>query len=140
VAAAPAGAAAPAPAGSGEEAKAYEAAQAQRRIGNYQGAIAAFQQFVGQYPKSTLAHRAQYWIGDSYFNMRDYRNAIASQQKLLAAYGDSPSVPDALLNIASSQLEQGETAAARKTLEGLVNRYPASDAAEKAKRRLAALK
>jgi len=49
-------------------------------------------------------------------------------------------VPDALLNIASSQSEQGEAAAARKTLEGLVNRYPASEAAEKAKRRLAASK
>ena len=129
-----------APAAAGEEGKAYEAAQSQRRIGNYQGAITAFQQFVAQYPKSSLAHRAQYWIGDSYFNLRDYKNAIASQQKLIATYGDSPSVPDALLNIASSQSEQGEAAAARKTLEGLANRYPASEAAEKAKRRLAASK
>lgn len=137
--AAPAATAA-APAAAGEEGKAYEAAQSQRRIGNYQGAITAFQQFVAQYPKSSLAHRAQYWIGDSYFNLRDYKNAIASQQKLIATYGDSPSVPDALLNIASSQSEQGEAAAARKTLEGLVNRYPASEAAEKAKRRLAASK
>ena len=123
-----------------EETKAYEAAQSQRRIGNYQGAITAFQSFVAQHPKSSLAPRAQYWIGDSYFNLRDYKNAIASQQKLIAAYGDSPSVPDALLNIASSQLEQGETAAARKTMDGLVSRYPASEAAEKAKRRLASLK
>jgi tol-pal system protein YbgF len=123
-----------------DETREYEAAQSQRRIGNYQGAITAFQSFVAQHPKSSLAPRAQYWIGDSYFNLRDYKNAIASQQKLIASYGDSSSVPDALLNIASSQLEQGDTAAARKTMDGLVSRYPSSDAAEKAKRRLATLK
>jgi tol-pal system protein YbgF len=140
---APAGAGAPpAPvaAASAEENQAYEAAQNQRRIGNYQGAIAGFQSFLTQHPKSTLAPRAQYWIGDSYFNMRDYRNAIASQQKLVSAYPESASVPDALLNMASSQAELGDTPTARRTMDGLVARYPSSEAAEKAKRRLATLK
>lgn len=125
---------------SGDENAAYDRAQSQRRIGNYQGAITAFQGFVAKYPKSTLAPRAQYWIGDSYFNLRDFKNAIASQQKLLASYPDSSSVPDALLNMASSQLESGDTAAARKTMDGLIARYPSSDAAEKARRRVANLR
>ena len=147
----PAGAAAPPAAGSvvpataavpatADESRVYEAAQSQRRTGNYQGAILAFQNFVAQYPRSTLAPRAQYWIGDSRFNLRDYKTAIADQQKLISTYPDSPSVPDALLNIASSQVELGDTAAARKTMDGLVERYPASEAAEKAKRRLATLR
>lgn len=122
------------------EARAYEAAQNQRRIGNYQGAIAAFQSFIAQHPKSPLAPRAQYWIGDSYYNLRDFKGSMAAQQKLIATYPDSSSVPDALLNIASSQIELGDAAGARKTMDGLVARYPASDAAEKAKRRLATLK
>jgi tol-pal system protein YbgF len=147
----PAGAAAPAAAGSvapaiasapatADESRVYEAAQNQRRSGNYQGAIIAFQNFIAQYPRSTLAPRAQYWIGDSRFNLRDYKNAIAEQHKLLSTYPDSPSVPDALLNIASSQVELGDTAGARRTMDGLVERYPASEAAEKAKRRLATLR
>lgn len=123
-----------------DENAAYDRAQSQRRIGNYQGAITAFQGFVAKYPKSTLAPRAQYWIGDSYFNLRDFKNAIASQQKLLASYPDSSSVPDALLNMASSQLESGDTAAARKTMDGLIARYPSSEAAEKARRRVANLR
>jgi tol-pal system protein YbgF len=122
------------------EASAYELAQGQRRIGNYQGAIAAFQNFIAQYPKSQLAARAQYWIGDSYYNLRDYKSAIASQQKLIATYPDSATIPDALLNIASCQLELGDAAAARRTMDGLVTRYPTSEAAEKARRRLATLK
>jgi tol-pal system protein YbgF len=136
-AAAPAGAAQTA---SPEETRAYEAAQNQRRIGNYQAVIAAFQNFLAQYPKSPLAHRAQYWIGDSYYNLRDFKNAIANQEKLIATYPNSASVPDAMLNIASSQIELGNTAAGKKTMDGLVARYPASEAAEKAKRRLATLK
>ena len=152
-AAAPAGAPAPsaaatppaaAPALSGaaaaDEARVYEAAQQQRRIGNYQAAIVGFQTFVLQFARSPLAHRAQYWIGDSYYNMRDFKNAIVNQQKLISTYPESASVPDALLNMASSYIELGDTASAKKTMDNLVARYPSSEAAEKAKRRLASLR
>ena len=122
------------------EGRAYESATGQRKIGNYQGAIAGFRNFIAQYPKSTLAHRAQYWIGDSYYNLKEFKNAISSQQRLISAYPDSASVPDALLNIASSQHELGDAAGARKTLDKLVARYPTSEAAEKARRRLTTLK
>ncbi len=136
--------AAPAPAAvtgaaAADEQRVYEAAQQQRRNGNYQAAIQGFQGFVQQFGRSSLAHRAQYWIGDSYYNLRDFKNAIASQQKLIATYPDSASVPDAMLNMASSYIELGDTAAAKKAMDTLVARYPSSDAAEKAKRRLAAL-
>ena len=122
------------------EARAYEAAQNLRRIGNYQGAIVAFQNFIKQYPKSALASSAQYWIGDSYYNVRDFRLAIASQRAILKNYPESAKVPDALLNIASSQAELGETVAARRTMEELVAKHPASDAADKARRRIASMK
>lgn len=128
------------PAANAAEMRSYEAAQNLRRIGNYQGAIVAFQSFVKQYPKSALAPSAQYWIGDSYFNLRDFRLAINSQRLLIVSYPDSSKVPDALLNIASSQIEMGESAAARKTMDEIVAKHPTSDAAEKAKRRLANLR
>jgi tol-pal system protein YbgF len=123
-----------------DETRTYEAAQNQRRIGNYQAAVVAFQTFVTHYPRSPLAHRAQYWVGDSYYNLRDYKNAIANQQKLISTYPESASVPDALLNMASAYIELGDSATARKTMDKLVARYPSSDAAEKARRRLTALR
>lgn len=130
----------PAGAASGAEMRAYEAAQNLRRIGNYQGAILGFQSFIKQYPKSPLASGAQYWIGDSFFNLKDFRTAITSQRLLLASYPESAKVPDALLNIASAQLEMGETAAARKTLDEILAKHPGSEAADKARRRLANLR
>lgn len=129
-----------APAPSEAEGRAYEAAQGQRRIGNYQGAITAFQAFLTQYPQSPLAPRAQYWIGDSYYNLRDFKRSITSQQRLIATYPGSASVPDALLNMASSQIELGDIRGARRTLDGVITRYPTSEAAVKAKRRRANLK
>jgi TolA-binding protein len=42
-----------------------------------------------------------------------------------------------MLNIATAQLDLGEAAPARRTLEDLVAKYPKSDAAIKAKQRLA---
>jgi tol-pal system protein YbgF len=139
---APSGSTSPAAGGTAtaDETRAYEAAQQHRKVGNYQAAVAAFQSFVTQHPKSSLAHRAQYWIGDSYYNLRDFRNAIANQQKLISTYPDSASVPDALLNMGSAYIELGDNASAKKTMDNLVSRYPSSDAAEKARRRLASLK
>jgi len=131
---------APAPADPLLEQRTYDAAHQLRRIGNFAGAISAFQSFVKTWPKSRLAPAAQYWIGDSHFNLREYRVAMASQRQLIATWPDHEKVPDAMLNIASSQAELGEAAASRRTLEELVARYPLSEAADRAKRRLAARK
>lgn len=122
------------------DSKAYETAFNLFKIGNYQGAIAAFQNFIKNSPASPLASSAQYWIGNSYYSLRDYKTAIANQQKLVSQYPGSQKIPDAMLNIASCQIELGEKDAARKTLEDLVAKYPVSQAADSAKKRLANLK
>ena len=118
------------------EAKAYEAALNQFKLGNYQASVAAFQGFLSSFPQSTQVASAQYWIGNAYYALRDYKMAIAAQQKLLAAWPDSAKAPDALLNIASCQAEMGETRAARETLQSVVKKYPGTVAADQAKQRL----
>ncbi|MCC7546718.1 MAG: tol-pal system protein YbgF [Burkholderiales bacterium] len=117
----------------------YDAALAAYRGGDYQGAIAAFDAFVKRFPRDALAPNAQYWIGDSWFNLRDFRAAANAQQALISGYPDSTKVPDAMLNLSSAQSALGEGAAARKTLEDVIAKYPQSDAAEKARQRLGRL-
>jgi tol-pal system protein YbgF len=87
-----------------------------------------------------LAPNAQYWIGESYFHLHDYRAAIEAQRRLLGTYPDSAKVPDALLVIGTSETSLGDSVAARKTFEELIARYPSTESAEKAKGRLAKLK
>ena len=119
------------------ETKAYEAALNQFKLGNYTTSIQAFQGFLVTYPSSPLAASAQYWIGNAHYARRNYKGAIEAQQKLLAAWPDSSKAPDGMLNMASSQEALGDRGAARKTLEALVQKYPASAAAASAKQRLA---
>jgi tol-pal system protein YbgF len=146
VAAAPAtGAADPAEAGKSAspdsgEARVYEAALNQFKLGNYTGAIAGFQTYIQTWPSSPNAPSAQYWIGNAYFAMRDYKSAIAAQQKLIAAWPEHSKAPDAMLNMASSQIEAGDARSAKKTLESLLARFPKAPAADTARQRLARMK
>lgn len=122
------------------EVKTYDAAFNLFRGGNYQGALSAFHAFNQTYPKSPLAPSAQYWIGNSHFNLKDFKSAISSQQELISLYPKSPKVPDAMLNMASSYQGMGDVGTAKKTLEDLLARFPLSDAADKAKYRLESMK
>ena len=119
------------------EQRAYDVALDQFKAGNYPAAIASFNAFVKNYGKSPLAPSAYYWIGNSQFALKDYRAAIATQRQLVAAFPGNPKVPDALLNIATSQFELGDGAASRRTLEELIAKHPQSEAAVKARQRLA---
>ena len=122
----------------GNEQKAYDIALDQFKAGSYAAAIAGFTAFLKTYPRSALAPSAQYWIGNAQYAQRDFRGAIATQRQLIATYPDSAKVPDAMLNIATAQLDLGDAAASRRSLEDLVAKHPKSDAAIKAKQRLAA--
>ncbi len=122
------------------EQKAYDAALAFFKAGDYRNAGSAFFDFLRRFPQSGYAPSAQYWLGNTHYAQRDYRNAINAQQSVVRNYPDSPKVPDALLNIASSHLELKDKASARKALQTLVTKYGESEAAQTAKERLASLK
>jgi len=122
------------------ESRTYETALNHFREANYAGAIAGFKGFLKAYPDSALAPNAQYWVGYSYYALKDYKTSLAHQQKLVAAYPTSAKIPDAMLNMASNQIALDDLAGGRKTLEELVDKYPGTNAAKLAARRLAALK
>ena len=118
------------------EKQAYETALNQFKLGNYQLSITSFQNFMTNFPSSDLLPSAQYWIGNAYYAMRDYKSAIAAQQKMVRLWPENQKSPDALLNIASAQTELGQSKEARETLRTLVKKYPSSPASEQAKQRL----
>ncbi len=124
------------PAGPAEN-KAYEVAYSAFRNGDYTGAIDQFETYLSRYPNSSLAPSAAYWAGNAHYASRDFEKAIQVQKQLIKTYPTSSKVPDAMLNIASSQKETKRSKAAKATLNDLIKRYPFSDAANKAKRRLA---
>lgn len=122
------------------EQRAYEAALAYFREGDYRNAAAAFYDFTRRYPQSQLVPAAQYWLGNTYYAQRDYTNAIAAHQVVLDKFPNDSRAPEALLNIASCHIELKNRDAARTALETLVSRYPDSPAATTARERLNTLR
>jgi len=121
---------------SAKETQAYDAAYKLFKSGSYPAAIKAFQAFGKSFPNSSYAPNVGFWIGMAQYRQKAFGPAAAALQGVAANFPDSPKAPDALLNLSSVQLEQGDTKAAHQTLEDLLNRYPASEAAGKAKARL----
>jgi tol-pal system protein YbgF len=122
------------------EVKTYDVASSLFRKNDFASASDAFRAFLKDFPQSTLAPNAVYWIGICQANLKDFKGALATQEGLIARYPQSPKAPDALLAIAAVQAEQGDGGSARNTLEDIIARYPGTEAAGKARTRLAALK
>jgi TolA-binding protein len=80
-----------------------------------------------------------YGLGYSQFALKNYKSSIATQQKLLDAHPDSAKAPDAMLNMANSQIQLGQVTNAKKTLRELVKKYPNSEATPTAQKRLKSL-
>ena len=119
---------------------AFETAYTFYKAENYQNAATAFRDFLKSYPQSVHEANVTYWMGNSYYLMKDYKNALSSYEALVNKYQDHPRAPEAMLNIAECQLELNNKATARKTLKQLISQFPGSDASDKAKKRLAAIK
>jgi len=110
----------------------YERLQA----GDLPGAFQGFRQFLQEYPRSSLASNAQYWLGECYYGQRQYGQAIREFERVMSMYPTSEKVPAALLKIGYSHLGLHDEKAARSMFRQLVRTYPKSRAASKAYARL----
>ncbi len=119
------------------EQRAFDSSLADFRAGKFKESSAGFSNFVKAYPRSSLLPAAQYWWGNSLFAARDFRGAINTHRALLAQFPDSNRVPDAMLNIGNAFAEIDDTREARRMWQDVVKLHPTSDAAARAKQRLA---
>jgi tol-pal system protein YbgF len=121
---------------SGGDQAAYARAFDALKSNDYAGAITRFREFLRAYPQSQLAGNGQYWLGEAYYVTHDYDNAAASFRTVGEQYAQSPKVPDALLKLGLTQIEQKKLTEARTTLKQVVQRFPNTDAARLAAARL----
>ncbi|MCL2830670.1 MAG: tol-pal system protein YbgF [Betaproteobacteria bacterium] len=118
------------------ESRAYETALDQFKNGKYKEAETAFSEFIRTHPESELAPSAQYWLGNTYYALRDFKRAIEEERQVLAKWPNHARVPDALFTLGAAQQDSGDAKAGRQTLESLVSKYPGTQAADNAARRL----
>lgn len=106
---------------------------------SYKKAIELFRDLVKEYPKGEYADNARFWIGECFYSLGEYAQAITSYTHVLD-FKASPKADDAQWKIALSYLQMGQTAMARETLSTLINRYPASEYIERAEKYLSEIK
>jgi tol-pal system protein YbgF len=122
--------------GGGSPRAIYDAAYQDLTRGNHGLAILGFQEVLAKFPTSELADNAQYWIGESYYAQKDFKQALAEFQKTVQAYPQGDKVPAALYKTALCQQQLGDKGAARTTLQGLVDKYPQSEEARLARSKI----
>jgi tol-pal system protein YbgF len=118
----------------------YEASLASFRKGEFVVASEGFIDFNKRYPTSGYAVMSLFWLGNSQYANREYKDAIKNFNNLLAKDPDHARAPDAMLSVANCQLEMKDVKSARKTLDDLMKKYPQSESAAAAKERLSKLK
>jgi tol-pal system protein YbgF len=110
------------------------------RAGEFDKAISGFSLLNRRWPGSGYKEASLFWLGNSYYGKRDYKDAIGTFRALVAASPMHPKAPEALLAIANCQVELKDNKSARRTLDELVKGYPSSEAAQAGKERLSSLR
>jgi len=115
--------------------KAFEAL----RAGKHEEAAQGFKEFLRAFPASDLADNSQYWLGECYYDRKDFTQAVREFRRVIERYPNGNKVPDAMLKVGFSYLSLGSTEAGKQTLTQLQRSYPRHEAAVLAGARLADL-
>lgn len=105
----------------------------------YEKAIELFNEVIKQYPQGEYSDNARYWIGECYYALGDYASGVTSLTHVFD-YANSSKADDAQFKIGLSYLKMGQQAMAKEELKKLIDRYPASEYVERAKKYLTEIK
>jgi tol-pal system protein YbgF len=114
----------------------YQAAYRDYQRGQYDLAIDGFRDFMDANPRSELADNAAYWIGESLFSQKKYREAIQQFDSVVNNYPKSEKVPGALLKKGFAYISVGERAQGVVQLQYVLHEHPKSQEAGLARQRL----
>jgi len=116
----------------------YEAARRLYEAKKYQPAIEAFEKLLQSGGDKTLLDNCQYWIGECYYGINYYNQAIVEFEKVFT-YSDTDKYDDAQLKLGLCHLRIGHVEKAKSEFEKLLSNYPDSEYVQRAKEYLARL-
>lgn len=116
--------------------KAYRAV----RDGKNEAAIRGFRRFLRLFPKNQLAPHSQFWLGEAYYALRQYPEALDEFLNLIKRYPKSRKVPDAYYKRGITYLRRSFPSNATLEFEKLVKKFPTHPLSSKARVQLQNLK
>jgi len=111
----------------------FDKGMASFNAGDMQGARDIWTKFLEQYPKHELGAKALYSVGETFYNEKGYESAILSYQEVIKQFPGNDIIPAAMLKQAICFKAIKDMASARYVLKKLVEGFPRSDEAGKAK-------
>jgi tol-pal system protein YbgF len=111
----------------------YDTAWADYTAGQWDLCISGFDTYLRTFPKSELAHEAQYYIGDCNYSAGKHQEAVQAFNQVIATYPKSRSAPTAYYKRGLALERLGQLDRARESFEQVIKSFPESDAARLAK-------
>ncbi len=108
--------------------------------GKHAESRAAFERIFEAEPSGELADNALFWIGETYFAVGDYSNAMRYYARVTKEFADQNKAPDAMFKMGLTYVKTGDLAMARRTFEECIKKYPYSTPAASAKYELKRIK
>ena len=112
--------------GSGTYQERYDRARALYESRRYKEAVQEFAALLSTDSSHKLADNCQYWIGECYYGMRAYNQAIIEFEKIFT-FNDSDKNDDAQLKLGLCYTRIGNVEKAKAEFQKLVDTYPESE-------------
>jgi tol-pal system protein YbgF len=117
----------------------FETTRADYYNGQWDLCVSGFEMYLQTFPKSELAHEAQYLIGECQYQNGNHQDAVSAYNQVISNYPRSTSAPNAYYKRGLALERLGQLDRARESFETLVKSYPDTDAARLAKQVLTRL-
>ncbi len=104
----------------------YKTALRNYKNRRYDKALGQFAEILNRAPYNDLADNAQYWIGECYYGMGKYNQALTEFTKVFA-YAKTGKADDAQFKIARCYMNLGKKEKALMAFQKLLDEYPESE-------------
>lgn len=110
----------------------YQDALANYQSRNYKSAISMFENLLARDYNNSLSDNCQYWIGESYYGLGNFNQAIVEFTKVFT-FNKSNKADAAQLKLGLCYWKLGDKSKAREEFERLISDYPKSEFVEKSR-------
>lgn len=108
--------------------------------GRFELAISGFERLLKDFPATSLAASAYYWIGESRYSLKDSAKAVQAFERVVTDYPRHEKVPPSLYKLGLLAAESGDVAKARGYFKRVLEEFSTSDEARLAKLKLAEIR
>jgi tol-pal system protein YbgF len=117
----------------------YESALRDQSGGNLDLAQQGFEEYLKWFSDTELAPNAQFYIGEISYSKNDFANAIKAYDAVLERFPENNKTPDAMFKKGMALLRSGQRNQAGQEFLAVIQKFPNSEVAQKARAQRKAL-